>query len=48
MREAREAVAWAERMQLWDVEARIARVALYSWDAARDVQLFRIVESRML
>ncbi len=42
------AMAWASRLSLDGVAARIDDVALYTWAEDRRVRLFRIVESRPL
>ena len=41
-------MAWASRLSLDGVAARIDDVALYTWAEDRRVRLFRIVESRPL
>lgn len=42
------AVAWASRLHLETVAARIDDVALYTWAEDRKARLFRVVESRLL
>jgi hypothetical protein len=39
-------IAWAARVDLGKVEARLGRVALYTWTEVRRERRFRIVEER--
>ncbi|HEX4334914.1 MAG TPA: 2'-5' RNA ligase family protein [Polyangiaceae bacterium] len=41
-------LAWAERLELHAVPARIDRIALYTWTEVRRERLFQIVEERRL
>jgi 2'-5' RNA ligase len=43
-----EALAWARSLDLQNVQARLARVALYTWADVRRERLFRIVAERAL
>jgi 2'-5' RNA ligase len=44
----RAGLAWAARLDLGQVSARLDRMALYSWDEQRKERLFRIVAERRL
>jgi 2'-5' RNA ligase len=44
----RAGLAWAARLQLGQVCARLDRIALYSWDERRLERLFRVVAERRL
>jgi 2'-5' RNA ligase len=46
--ERRQGLAWAARLELGHVQARLDRVALYTWDERRTEHLFRIVAERRL
>lgn len=41
-------IAWASRLDLSAVTARLDRIALFTWSDRRDEQLFRIVSERSL
>jgi 2'-5' RNA ligase len=41
-------LAWAAGLDLGSVEARLDRIALYTWSEMRNVRLFRIVAERRL
>jgi RNA 2',3'-cyclic 3'-phosphodiesterase len=44
----RAGLAWAARLELGQVSARLDRIALYSWDERRTERLFRVVAERTL
>jgi 2'-5' RNA ligase len=47
-RERASAIAWAKRLDLRNVPARIDEVALYGWSDDRRERLFRVVAARRL
>jgi RNA 2',3'-cyclic 3'-phosphodiesterase len=44
----RAGLAWAARLDLAHVQARLDRIALYTWDEQRTEHLFRVVAERRL
>jgi RNA 2',3'-cyclic 3'-phosphodiesterase len=44
----RAGLAWAARLELAHVQARLDRIALYTWDEQRTDHLFRVVAERRL
>ena len=47
-RERAAGLVWASELDVRAVRVRLDRVALYTWDEARDERLFRIVAERRL
>jgi RNA 2',3'-cyclic 3'-phosphodiesterase len=46
--ERRAGLAWAARLELGHIQARLDRIALYTWDEQRTEVMFRVVAERRL